>query len=434
MNRLESLAEAAMGDHRTLADRLGALLLPLTDAEMDDACQPHPHVFQSGERGLFPVGEVSVIGAPGREGKTTVVSGACVAVAIQHSLGGMHAPIGRSVVIYSGEDDRKQYHKKFAAHRSLLSAAQGELMRQRIIVPDLDDPDMAPFRALVTVFERQAVPSGTADAVIEAVAPMMLLETRPVLLVFETASTLSDADEDNRSHKLLIAELKKIARALGVAVLLVHHTSQNAANNLADLNISVADIRGGTALVFNSRQNAMIVNLGSDADPFPDADARTVLRHMVAANEPSRISALITLDSSKGMDPPPMFFRWVSTENAGPAAVEHEPPNTVAGKSWRKLREMVGAERGNQRTEARSNATNANTTLVVGLVSKMHATGKQPTARAVSIAAGKSQTWAKPYLEAAVDEGLLRSGKEPIERMKDGGTVYRPTDSTSVAA
>ena len=100
----------------------------------------------------------------------------------------------------------------------------------------------------------------------------------------------------------------------------------------------------------------------------------------------------------------------------------------------RKVREMVMAERGNQRTEAKSNAQGASVTSVVNIVAKLHGQGKQPTARAVSIAAGKSPTWATPYLESATDEGLLVSGKEPIPRRKDGATVYRPADSTAVAA
>ena len=421
-------------DTRTsLAEKIAGLLVQMTDAELEASRAPHPHVFQAGERGLFPLGEVSVIGARGREGKTTVVVGVAVAVAIEHSIARLNPPAGRSVVIYSAEDDRRQYARKVAAQVSLLGTNQAAMVKRRIIVPELDSQEMAGVRALVTVADRNPITTGTDTALIEAITPLMQSEEPPILLVFETASTLSDADEDNRSHKMLIASLKRIARALNVAVILVHHTSQAADNNLADLNVSTADIRGGTALVYNSRQNLMLVNLGSDTDPFPDGDARTVLRGLAAGAEDGRITALITLDSSKGMDPAPVFFRWVQTD-FGPAAVEQEPPQTLAGKPWRKVREMVMAERSNRRVEAKSNAQGANVTTVVNLVAKMHGEGKQPTARAVSIAAGKSPTWATPYLEAATDDGLLVSGKEKVPRRPDGTTVYRPADSTAVAA
>lgn len=232
-----------------------------------------------------------MIGARGREGKTTVVVGVAVATTIEHSMGQLNPPTNRRVVIYSAEDDRRQYARKIAAQVSLLGAQQAELVKRRILVPDLDSPDLASIRALVTVHDRNPITTGTDVALIEAIEPLMWSDEPPILLVFETASTLSDADEDNRSHKMLIACLKRIARALNVAVVLVHHTSQAADNNLADLNVSTADIRGGTALVYNSRQNLMLVNLGSDIDPFPDSDARTVLRGLVAGAEDGRITA-----------------------------------------------------------------------------------------------------------------------------------------------
>ncbi|AER56930.1 ATPase [Pseudoxanthomonas spadix BD-a59] len=404
----------------------------MTDAELEASRAPHPHVFQAGERGLFPLGEVSVIGARGREGKTTVIVGLAVAVAIQHDVGRLNPPVGRSVVIFSAEDDRRQYARKVAAQCSQLGPQQAAQVKRRILVPDLDSQEMAAFRTLVTVADRSPVPTGTDAALVEAMRPLMDRPDAPVLVVFETASTLSDAEEDTRGHKMLIACLKRVARELNVACILVHHTSQAADNNLADLNISTADIRGGTALVYNSRQNAMLVNLGSDADPFDATDARTVLRKMAGSHD-GRVTALVTLDSSKGMDPPPLFFAWRQTD-FGPAAIEHEPLPTLQGKPWRKVREMVMAERGNVRAEARSNAQGASVTHVVALAEKLHKAGKQPTARAVSVAAGKSSTWAKPYLEAAVDEGLLTCTKEPIPRMKDGGAVYRPADSTVVVS
>lgn len=416
---------------RSVADRIADLLTPMSDEELEASREPHSHVFQAGERGLFPLGEVSVIGARGREGKTTVVVGVAVATAIEHSMGRLHPPTNRRVVIYSAEDDRPQYARKIAAQVSLLGDRQAQLVKRRILVPELDSPDMSSIRALVTVADRNPITTGTDAALIEAIEPLMLSDEPPILLVFETASTLSDADEDNRSHKMLIACLKRIARALNVAVVLVHHTSQAADNNLADLNVSTADIRGGTALVYNSRQNLMLVNLGSDADPFPEADGRTVLRGLVAGAEEGRVTALITLDSSKGMDPAPVFFRWVQTD-FGPAAVEQESPQTIAGKPWRKVREMVMAERGNHRTEARSNARGATMTLVVRWVAKLHEQGKQPTARAVSVAAGKSPGWAKPYLESAVDEGLVLATSEPVPRTSGPQIVYRPADSSEI--
>ena len=141
VERLAGLVQFDHGDvpepdnRPSLAERITGLLVPMTDAELEASREPHPHVFQTGERGLFPLREVSVIGARGREGKTTVVVGAAIAVAIAHSLARLNPPTNRSVVIYSAEDDRRQYARKIAAQVSLLGTAQADMVKQRILVP-----------------------------------------------------------------------------------------------------------------------------------------------------------------------------------------------------------------------------------------------------------------------------------------------------------
>jgi hypothetical protein len=184
-----------------------------------------------------------------------------------------------------------------------------DLMRH-LLVADLDDPGVEAARALATVPDGAPMPSGTVAAIIEAVRPLLDGPVPPGLLVFETASTLSEAEETNVGFRVLIQALRRIARALQLPVVLSHHVSQASLANLADLNLSTADIRGGTALVNNARQTALLVNLGSAGDPFPDTDARTLLRRLACPAVADRVTALVCLDSSKGVTPPPMFFRW----------------------------------------------------------------------------------------------------------------------------
>ncbi len=417
------------GDGPSRVEMLAAQLTPWTDAELDASRVPHPHVFSAAQSGLFPVGEVSVIGARGREGKTTVMTAVAVALATDHSMGGLWPLKGRSTVIYSAEDDRAQFARKIAAQRGLVAAGQIGDIKRRIIVPDLDADGMEPLRRLVTVAERHPISTGTDEAIIQAVTPLMQGEFPPALLIFETASTLTDTDEDNRAYAVLVDCLKRIARRLQVAVGLVHHTSQASDATLADLSVSTASIRGGTVLIYNSRQNMLLVNLGSEADPFPGNDARTVLREIVAPDHKGRITALIAMETSKASDPPPIFFRWEQTDY-GPAAVELDPPQHIIGKSWRKVREMTMAERGSRRDEAKANAREAGVDTVVRLVKELHGAGKHPTSSAVSMAAGKSPTWAKPYLGQAAIDGLVRSGVEKVPRTKGAVMVYRPIDST----
>jgi hypothetical protein len=331
-----------------LASALSSVLTAFSAQELSDAATPHPHAFQAVEVGLFPIGEVTLIAAQGREGKTFCEIGVATAFVRNRRLAGLAPVADRSVIIYSAEDDRRQYARKVAAQRWLNG--EGE-WTDRIIVPDLNAPGVAEWRELVRVTDRRPEMSPAVDAIIASLRPLMPRPGAPGLLIFETASTLTQADEDNAGHKTLIAALRKIARALEIAVVLIHHTSQAATANLPTMNLATTDIRGATALTANSRQCFQLVNLGSEEDPHPDNDARTQLRELVAPNDEARVSVLICLDSSKAIDPPPVFFKWCNTP-FGPALKELTPPaKRRVGQSrtccapWRKAGSQPGWRR-----------------------------------------------------------------------------------------
>lgn len=409
---------------REMAGKLFCAADPLTDDEIEAAAEPWPHAFQDKDCGLFPVGEVSVIAAPGREGKTFATIGLAVSYVLGQRVGGLSPQEDRSVYVWSAEDDRRQYAKKIRTRAMRVGAADRERIIDRVRVFDLDRDDLAHLRTLIAVVDREPVPTGAHRLLIDALRPLGEdREDRPGLIVFETASTLSDADEDNRAFRVLIRALKEVARELECAVVLVHHTSQASMSNLATLDLSVSDIRGGTALVANSRQNALLVNLGSDSDPYPDADARTVLRRLAFPDYQGRVSVLVTLDSSKSMDPAPVFFCWEFSAN-GPACVVTPPAREIQGLTWRALHRRIRGARAEQRHNAREEARGEKSTAVVDAVRAIESEGGQPTARAVSDKLGRSPTWAKPHLERAAEAGDLIRQIEHVPR-SGGRTVYR---------
>jgi hypothetical protein len=67
----------------------------------------------------------------------------------------------------------------------------------------------------------------------------------------------------------------------------------------------------------------------------------------------------------------------------------------------------------------------ANVRLCVRLVHELAEKGEQPTARRVATAAGRNPGWAKPYLDAAVEEGEIVRLVEAVPR-NGLGDVYRP--------
>ena len=407
-----------------LVARLAKAMQPFSAEELEAAKDPHPHAFTAGQAGLFPVGEVTVVAAQGREGKTYSLMAIAAAYARGKRLGGLSPTSAGLVIIYSAEDDRAQYARKMAAQRWLLGdMCDGEDWCNRIIVPNLEESGISEWRELVKVIDRRPIKAPAVTALIDAILPMMSSDVPPALLIFETASTLSDADEDNTGLKVLIASLKQIAKATGVAVVLVHHTSQAAGANLPTLSIGPADIRGATALVYNSRQCFLLVNLGSAEDPYPDSDARTLLRKLAAPGEQARVTALICLDSSKALDPVPLFFRWHTTPY-GPALQEIAPSPAIAGQRWRKVLATLHGKRQELRDEAKGSEVAAKVREAVEAVQRLQRAGKPASAKAVSMEAGHQARWADPYLAKAVEEGLLATQSARIPRTVGETTVY----------
>jgi len=417
-------ARSAKRDPITSA--LSSAMEPFSAQELDDALAPHPHAFSAGEAGLFPIGEVSVVAAQGREGKTYSLVAIAAAYVRGKRLAGLAPAPDRLAIIYSAEDDRRQYARKVAALRWVHGDAGGpDSWCSRIVVPDLGEGGLTEWRELVRIVDRRPTKAPAVNALVAALAPRMADPVPPGLLIFETASTLSEADEDNAGLKTLVGALKQIARELGVAVVLVHHTSQAASSNLATLSIGISDIRGATALVYNARQCFLLVNLGSDDDPFGDNDARTILRKMVAPHETARISALICLDSSKARDPAPIFMRWRGTPDFGPALEEITPPSDIAGQRWRKVLATLNEWRAEARADAKATETAAKVREVTEAVRKLQDEGKPASAKAVSLACGRSKEWATPYLERAVEQQALITSAVRLPHTKSETTIYQ---------
>jgi hypothetical protein len=412
----------------SILDALDAACVPFTLEELAASAIPHPHAFMSpdGRRGLFPEGEVSIVAAPGREGKTSAVIAFVKHYALGLPLADMAPTEIRSALIFSAEDGRAQYSRKFEAQHLYSPFDEGEMLRRNVIIPELHTGELGDCREIVKANGKNLARGVIVEPLIAKINKMKNQECPLGLVVFETASTISEAEEDNAGLRFLIMTLKHIAKTTGVAVVLTHHTNQESGNALSSLELSEAAIRGGTALVNNARQTHLIVNLGSDAQPFPDGDARTLLRKMVAPGEPERITAMICLSSSKSADPAPTFFRWSDTEHHGPRLHTIQPPRDVAGKSWLSVRRMLSGAREEAKADKKAIAGQANMRLCVEAALSLAEEGDQPTITKVSAKCGRGHTWAKPYLQAAVELGQLVRVVEQVPRVRGMSDVYRP--------
>lgn len=427
LNPLSGQVPAATAP-RAIESALEAAATPYTDAEFEASATPHPHAFMSadGRRGLFPSGEVSILAAPGREGKTTLVAAISKHYALGWALADMAPVEVGSVLLYSAEDDREQYARKFQAQRARLSEGDARRLQANVIVPDLHSEALAGWREIVRLEARQPARGAIIAPLIELIRKLRARECPLGLVIFETASTLSEAEEDNVGLRVLVSALKHIAKVTGVAVVLTHHTSQESAKSLPTLELSEAAIRGGTALVNNARQTFLAVNLGSVHDPFTDSDARTILKSLAAPGETARVTLLACLSSSKLADPYPMFFRWEDVDPYGPRAVEVETRGQVAGKSWRGVYKLLAGAKADAVADRRAEKEQANVRLVIRAVAELCEAGEYATVAKVSTKCGHGADWAKGRLAAAVEMGDLTRSTEQIPRTRGLADVYRP--------
>lgn len=418
---------------RTLEDEFRDGLAGFALSEIARALEPHPHLFEGDGLGIFPIDEASLVGGVPRAGKTNALVHVAKCGAVGRSFGGLEPRGPFTTVFLTKEDSRRQYVAKIEAEKADCTEEQRALVRERVRVLDFDRADIRKHGQLVAMVHGQPTMNQiVVDALVRALrrpgdgpyqadAPLRLV-------VIETVSTHSDAGEDNTGFRVFAEVGKYIARELGVAVVLMHHTSQAAEANLRTLDITTGDIRGGTALVANTRQSWMLVGLGSQKLRLKDDDARWMLRKMVLANNgPERVSGLICLDSSKCQDPRPVFLRWDGTRQ-----VEVELPPHLRAMHWWELHQQIGQAKADEREAAAEEKRDIEVRRVVSIATQLHENGGQPTVRAVSQQAGRSDTWAAPYLTRAVELRLLRGVNEAVPRTKGPTRVYRPFEDNNV--
>lgn len=415
---------------RSLADAMVEALREFTDAEIDAPDAPHPHLFfdDATNSGLAPFEEVSAWAGPPKNGKTTILTHVLgVQLPLGRDLGSYRCIGARGVVFVSIEDSKGQYLDKLKPEWRRLRPAERALVRRRVRVLDLREPEFRNVRALVQVEHGQPVPNHLAiETLVEAVRRATEKLDVPLgALVIETANRASDAAEDNPGWRMLIDVLQDLGRELGVAVIVTHHTNQAAEGTLRTMEISTADVRGGSSLIGNTREISLVIGLGSDKVPHKENDARTLLRRMVNPGNGERVTALICLGASKAEDPRPLFFRWEGTRQ-----VQVELPTRLSTLSWWQLHAEIGKAKAEERAAQEDAEADAEVRKVAAIVRRLDAEGTHPTASAVSKELGKSSpTWSTPRLHRAVDLGLIVKRKEAgVPRTKAGilTDVYRP--------
>jgi RecA-family ATPase len=250
----------------------------------------------------IPAGNVTTLAGPGGSSKTTFLT----ALAVHRALGlpffGCTPRRGRTV-IFTTEDGRDDYLRKLAA----LGHELGDTFDAATVAENVCLFDLAgvPVR-LIEADRGNFHPTALAD---DLAAVLQEHVQGADLVVMETVSRLSGGMESNEALSILVESAQRVCRLASTAVLLAHHTGQDAGRSGSTDQWTP---RGGSALGDNGRSTLVLTRLNEhNRKSFaPDAD--------LSREDMERVLVLTHPKSNGCPSAKPMLLERVSTP-FGPA-------------------------------------------------------------------------------------------------------------------
>jgi len=222
-----------------------------TAGELEEEPPPLTYLVEP----YLPEGVVGVLAGPGGSNKTTLTTQIAVTRALGSPLFNRFAVKPGATAILTTEDNADDYRRRLAALRLDLGPSfDAEQVADCVTLLDLSGE---PVR-LVESVRGGYVPTPLVDVL---AGRLPTLAPSADLLVLETVSRLAGGVENNESHSILVEACQRIHKLAGVTVLLVSHTSQDAARQ------GYADAyapRGGSALGDCARSTIVLTALNEN--------------------------------------------------------------------------------------------------------------------------------------------------------------------------
>lgn len=192
---------------------------PFSIVPFDDIAHAEPEAPRYVWRGLVPAGFVTLLGAHGGTGKSTVALMLGVSVALGRPLFGIPTEPG-NVVFFSGEDGAQLLRHRLHHACKCMGVDIRELQDRLHIIDATDDPVL--FAEVTTAGRREGVTTATFDALAR------LVRERDVrLLVIDNASDTFDASEIDRARvRGFMRALSTLARERDAGLLLLAHVDK----------------------------------------------------------------------------------------------------------------------------------------------------------------------------------------------------------------
>jgi len=210
---LEALAELLDGSKNPTA-AWPFRIVPFEDLERAEPVAPR-HIW----RDLVPAGFVTLLGAHGGTGKSTVALMLGVSVAMGMPMFGIPTDAG-AVVFFSGEDGAPLLRHRLHHICKCMGVNIRDLRDRLHVIDATDDPVL--FTELTAAGRREGVTTATFDALARLVR-----ERDARLLIVDNASDTYDASEIDRARvRGFLRALAALARDSDAAVLLLAHVDK----------------------------------------------------------------------------------------------------------------------------------------------------------------------------------------------------------------
>lgn len=270
--------EAMSEDHGVRASLIASRFRRITTSLL----QQKPPVKEFLWEGAIPVGDVGTLVGPGAAGKSALMVGLAVHMALRLEYLGRKTMCRRTVIV-SAEDNLDDYLRKLAGWRDVLGDRwNAERIAEYVTLLDLRGTDVR----LVRPSGRDYAPAMDGRAVAEVIK-----DTVPDvgLVIIETVSRVG-GDESNPAMSALVSACEEISAMTGASVVLVGHVSKNEAREgKGDQHAQ----RGGAALSDNGRFTLTATLLNGSHEKDPEAKA------LVAGIDPVNRGSMFILRVAK---------------------------------------------------------------------------------------------------------------------------------------
>ena len=237
---------------------------------------------------LLMLGKVSMIGAVGSAGKSSVGLALAAHLALGLDFGKYKTHKACKTIVYNGEDDIEEQSRR------LLAVCQAynfdyEIVRANVLLLSYEDIDMK----VVTVAGRIAV----ANDVLITQLTQLAMDNGVGLIILDPLVDLHQCDEgDSAQMNTVMRAVQTIAMKASASVLIMHHTTK-AGTERQEARIGNMDIfRGASGIVYKCRAAFTLMDASSqDAEDYGLQDHE---RHMWARMDDAKMNLTLKGDAT----------------------------------------------------------------------------------------------------------------------------------------